>query len=150
MSKVKQVTYILLASAAIVFLPLIGSYIHHKGHFPAGFFAYPMLTYDPKPGFSWLVFGLVATGGLGVICLYLFPHWFGFKKIPTPPAPKVKKVKWPLWLWIGLLAFGSSIYFLWTKSTGPILFLHWSDFPLFWGLVLIIDGWVYVRNGGKS
>ena len=30
------------------------------------------------------------------------------------------------------------------------MFAHWSDFPLFWGLVLMIDGWVYVRNGGKS
>ena len=109
-----------------------------------------MLTFEQKAPFSWLVFGLVAAGSFVIICLYLFPHWFGFKKTATPREPKVKVVKWPLWFWIGLAAFGSSIFLLWTKSNGPILFLHWSDFPLFWGLVLMIDGWVYVRNGGKS
>ncbi len=150
MNKTKQVTCILLSFAAVIFLPLIGSYFHHDRHFPDHFFQYPMLTPDPKAPFSWLVFALVAAGGSGIICLYLFPHWFKFKKIPAPPLHNIKKVKWPSWFWIGLIAFGSSIVLLWTKSNGPVLFLHWSDFPLFWGLVLIIDGWVYVRNGGKS
>jgi hypothetical protein len=150
MSKTKQVAFILLSFAAIIFLPLIGSYIHHQGQFPAGFFAYPMLAPKPKAPFSWPIFGLVAAGGLALICLYLFPHWFGFKKTPALHEPNVKRVNWPLWFWIGLAAFGSSVLLLWTRSHGPVLFLHWSDFPLFWGLVLMIDGWVYVRNGGKS
>jgi hypothetical protein len=150
MSKTKQVTFILLCIAAIIFLPLIGSFIHHQGHFPPGFFAYPMLGSKPKAPFSWIVFGLIAAGGLAIILLYFFPHLFGFKKTRTPQAPKVKTVKWPLWFWVGLAGFGASIFLLWTKSTGPTLFLHWSDFPIFWGLVLMIDGWVYVRNGGRS
>jgi len=75
---------------------------------------------------------------------------FGFKKVATPVLPKVIKVKWPWWFWVGAIALGSCLFLLWTKSKGPVLFLHWSDFPLFWGLVLVIDGWVYVRNGGKS
>src|SRR5688572_26700697 len=91
MSKTKQVACILLSFAAIIFLPLIGSFIHHQGQFPSGFFAYPMLTPKPKAPFSWPIFGLVAAGGLTVICLYLFPHWFGFKKTPALPEPKVKR-----------------------------------------------------------
>jgi len=150
MSKTKQVCCILLSFAAIIFLPLIGSYLHYKRVFPDHFFRYPMTAAIKKLPFSWPVFGFIASGGLVIICFYLFPHWFGFKKTLIPPAPKVKKVKWPWWFWLGLIAFGSCIYLLWTKSTGPVLILHWSDFPLFWGLVLLIDGWVYVRNGGRS
>lgn len=150
MNKTTQVAYILLSFAAIIFLPLIGSWIHHSGAFPEGFFAYPMLSSQPKAPFSWIVFGVVAIAGLTLACLYLFPHWFGFKKMPVPPKPKIVKVKWPLWFWIGLISFGTSIILLWTKSHEPVLFLHWSDFPLFWGLVLLIDGWAYKRNGGKS
>src|SRR5687768_2382337 len=91
MSKTKQVTFILLSFAAIIFLPLLGSLIYHQGQFPSGVFAYPMLAPKPKAPFSWLVFGLVAAGGLVLICVYLFPHWFGFKKTGTPPEPNVKK-----------------------------------------------------------
>lgn len=140
----------MLTIAAIIFLPLIGSYIHYNSKFPPGFFTYPMLTPEEKEPFSPLIFGAIAAGGAAVICLYLFPHLFGFKKMPTPRAPAVKPIRWPLWFWIGLAAFGASIFLLWTHATGPKLFLQWSDFPLFWGLVLMIDGWVYVRNGGKS
>lgn len=150
MSKTNQVICILLAFAAVIFLPLIGSYFHHSEHFPDHFFQYPMLAPSPKASFSWVVFSVVAIGGVGIALLYLFPHKFGFKKTAVPYIRNIKKVKWPLWFWLGLAAFGSCILLLWTKSSGPVLFLHWSDFPLFWGLVLMIDGWVYVRNGGKS
>jgi hypothetical protein len=150
MSKTKQVFFILLSFSVIIFLPLIGSSLYHKGHFPEHFFQYPMTAPIKKLPFSWAVFGFIAAGGLVTICLYFFPQWFGFKRTPTPPAPHVRKVKWPWWFWAGIIAFGSCIALLWTKSSGPVLFLHWSDFPLFWGLALSIDGWVYVRNGGRS
>jgi len=151
MSKTKQVVFILLSFAAIIFLPLIGSFLHHHEDFPGHFFRYPMTAPIKKLEFSWPVFGFIAAGGVVIICLYLFPQRFGFKNTPTPPAPTVKKVKWPWWFWVGLIAFGSCILILWKgHQGGPVLFAHWSDFPLFWGLVLMIDGWVYVRNGGKS
>ncbi|MFZ1703788.1 MAG: hypothetical protein WAT79_05550 [Saprospiraceae bacterium] len=150
MKPTRQVTFILLCFTAIIFLPLIGSYFHHNGVFPDGFFAYPMLESIEKAPFSWTIFIIIAAGGLGIICLYLFPWWFGFKKQTLPPTKPVVKVSWPLWFWIGLVAWGASVFFLWTKAHEPVLFLHWSDFPLFWGLVLMIDGWTYVRNGGRS
>ncbi len=150
MSETRKISIILATIAAIIFLPLWGSYIHHNGKFPEGFFAYPMLTYQEKAGFSWPIFISVAILGFVVFLWYLFPHWFGFQKTSPPPPPKVVRVKWPLWFWIGLAAWGASVFLLWTKSNEPLWFLHWSDFPLFWGLVLMIDGWTYRRNGGKS
>jgi hypothetical protein len=151
MNKTKQVVFILLTFAVIIFFPLIGSFFHYHQAFPEHFFRYPMTAPIKKIGFSWLVSGFTAAGGLVIICLYLFPQRFGFKKTPTPPPLKIKKVKWPWWFWVGLIAFGSCILILWKgRPGGPIMFAHWSDFPLFWGLVLMIDGWVYVRNGGKS
>lgn len=151
MSKTNQIACILASFAAIIFLPLLGSYIHHHGQFPTGFFAYPMLTYIEKNiSFSWPVFGIVAVGCAGILLFYLFPQWFGFKKAPAPIRQEIVKVKWPLWFWIGLVSWGAAVFLLWTKANGPAWFLHWSDVPLFWGLVLMIDGWVYVRNGGKS
>jgi hypothetical protein len=150
MSATRQVTWILLCFAAIIFLPLIGAYFHHNGDFPEGYFAYPMLSAPDKAPFSWLIAGVVAAGGLGVIALYLFPHLFGFKKLPLPPKVEVVKVSWPLWFWIGAISLGTSLFLLWFKFHEPVLFLHWSDVPIFWGLVLVIDGWTYKRNGGKS
>lgn len=150
MTTTRQVSFILLTFAAIIFLPLIGSYIHHGGGFPDGFFAYPMLEDIEKAAFSWPIFIAIAIGGIIVMLVYIFPQWFGFKKVPLPETPKVAKVKFPLWFWIGLISWGASVFLLWNKFHEPVLFLHWSDFPLFWGLVLMIDGWTYVRNGGKS
>lgn len=150
MTSTRQVSYILLCFAAIIFLPLIGALIHHGGNFPEGYFAYPMLSAPEKAPFSWLIAGMVAAGGLVIITLYLFPSLFGFKKMPLPPKAEVKKVAFPLWFWIGAVSLGSSLFLLWFKFHEPVLFLHWSDFPIFWGLVLVIDGWTYVRNGGKS
>ena len=150
MSSTKKITYILLTISAIVFLPLIGAYIHHGGQFPEGYFAYPMLTFEEKPGFSWLIWGIFAAGGFVFLMLYLFPSLFGFKPQPVPPTRAVKKVKFPIWFWIGLVSYGVTAFFLWTKAHEPVTLLHWSDFPLFWGLFFIIDGVTYVRNGGRS
>lgn len=150
MNKTKQVSFIVLSFAAVIFLPLIGSYIHHNFDFPKGFFSYPMLTFEQKNGFSLPVFLIVAGLGLATICLYLFPSIFGFRKPEKVVRPKVRQVSWPWWFWLGSISFGVCIVLLWSKATWPTTLLHWSDFPLFWGLVLLLDGIVYKRNGGKS
>lgn len=150
MSITRKITYLLLAMLAIVLLPWLGSYIHHQGNFPEGFFAYPYLEPIPKKPFSWVVFGIFAVAFAGIALVYLFPKLAGFKKVPPPPKKERPKVKWPLWFWIGLLAWGSAIVLLWTKSMWPLWYLHWSDLPLFWGFTLVIDGIVYKRTGGKS
>lgn len=155
MNKTKQVCFILLSFAAIIFLPLISTYLNflYRLHeeFPKHYFKYPMTNYQVLAPFSWIVFVFVALGGLVIICLYFFPPWFGFKRTPIPPVPKVRKVKWPWWFWLGFICFATCIILLWRGQHNNLgWFLHWSDFPLFWGLALLIDGWVYVRNGGRS
>lgn len=151
MTATRKITTLLLAMLAIVILPWIGSYIYHNyGQFPSGFFNYPYLAPSPKAPFSWTVFGIFAAAGIGIAIVYLFPQWVGFKKLPIPPKKDVPKVGFPIWFWIGLLLWGSALFFLWGKFTQPLWYLHWSDLPLFWGFALMLDGWVYVRNGGKS
>lgn len=150
MSTTRKVTYLIICILAIIFLPLIGSYVYHDYQFPAGFFAYPALTYEEKPGFSWIIWGIFAAIGVFLFLLYVFPSWFWFKPQPLPEKKKVKKVPLPIWFWIGLVSYSVTAYLLWTKSHGHTTFLHWSDIPLFWGLFLIIDGITFKRNGGKS
>ncbi|MBK8545970.1 MAG: hypothetical protein IPL63_00815 [Saprospiraceae bacterium] len=95
MTATRQVTYILLTFAAIIFLPLIGSYIHHSGVFPDGFFDYPMLEPKPKAPFSWPIFIFIALGGFGVLFFYLFPQWFGFKSLKNSRWFTLKRLVFP-------------------------------------------------------
>lgn len=150
MSITQRITYLFLAMLALVVLPWLGSWIHFNFQFPAEFFSYPPLAPSPKAPFNKYVFIFIATGFLAVAALYLFPRLFGFKKVAVREQAKAPKVRMPLWFWIGLFFWGSALILLWTKSVRPIWYLHWSDLPLFWGFVLMIDGWVYKRTGGKS
>lgn len=154
MTILQKTTYLFLAMAAIVALPCLGNWINlewHTGHsFPPGFFNYPMLSAPAKAPFSPMVFGIIAIAGLVVVAAYVFPSWFGFKKVEQAPSKPVVKVNYPLWGWIGLISWGLAMVLLAMKSTRPAWLLHWSDVPLFWGFTLMIDGWVYMRNGGKS
>ncbi len=133
---------------ALVVLPWLGSWIHFDFNFPPNFFSYPPLKALPTAPFNWYVFGFVAVCCVGVAMIYIFPRLFGFKLVqPNAPLPKTK---FPIWFWIGLFFWGSAVILLWTKATSPIWYLHWSDLPLFWGAVLMLDGWAYSRSGGKS
>ncbi len=150
MSITRKTGLLLCAMLSIVILPWLGSYIYYSGNFPEGFFNYPMLEPLPKAPFSWMVFIVVAVAFIGVATVYLLPTFFGFKKVPYVARDKVIRVKFPIWFWLGLIAWGYALVLLWTKSMTPIWFLHWSDLPLFWGFVLVMDGIVYKRTGGNS
>lgn len=150
MTSIRRVTYLLGAILAIVILPWLGAYIHHGGHFPSGYFSYPPLAPGYKAPFDPFLFGLVSVVFALVAAVYFFPQLFGFQKVPQPARPPVRKVGFPIWFWVGLVAWGSAMFLLWMKSTRPVWLLHWSDLPLFWGFTLMIDGWVYVRQGGRS
>ncbi len=150
MTIIRKVTWILLSMLAIAILPWLGSYLLHEGSFPEGFYNYPPLTFVEKAPFSPLIFGICCFCFLGMILLYSFPKYFGFKKYEDTVTEEKIKVKYPLWYWIGVVSWGLAMYLLYVKSTEPKWLLHWSDIPLFWGFTLIVDGWVYKRNNGKS
>jgi hypothetical protein len=150
MSAAKKMTILLLSIVLLLFLPWLGGYFYHNGKFPADFFAYPPLEPIAKPGFNSLVFVAIALACLAISAIYLIPSWFGFKKMPISPVMTNPKVKLPFWFWGGFISWGISLTFLGLHLKEPSWFIHWSDVPLFWGAVLMLDGWVYKRAGGKS
>lgn len=150
MSTTKKMAYLLGSMLLIVFLPWLGSYILHNGHFESGFFAYPPLTAMHKESFNIYVFIFMALGCGAITAVYLFPNWFWFKKATITEPISQNSGKFPIWFWFGLLAWGTALLFLATKAKSPTWFIHWSDLPLFWGFTLMLDGWVFKRNGGVS
>ncbi len=150
MSTIKKLSYILLSMVAIIFFPWLGSYIHNSGVFEPGFFAYPPLKPFNKPPFNPYVFGFVALGCAGLAAAYIFPKLFGFKKIDITTSQSSNSTKLPYWFWVGLLAWGGALFLLASHVRNPAWLIHWSDLPLFWGFTLMLDGWVYKRNGGRS
>ncbi len=150
MSLARKMVYLLLSMAAMLFLPWLGSYFYYDGKFPADFLAYPPLKPIEKPDFNLYIFIAVAIVCAGIASIYIRPKWFGFKKAELTAAPKVTKVKLPFWFWFGLVCWATSLTLLSLHLKQPAWFIHWSDVPLFWGAVLMLDGWVYKRAGGKS
>lgn len=135
--------------SAIIFLPMIGTYIHYNGNVPTDYYEFPPLSADIKAPFNLTVFIVIAAICLFVVLLYLVPQWFGFKKVSISKEPIVKR-SLPLWFWFGLVIFAISLGFLWTKAEGPRIIVNWLLIPLFWGIIFLVDGWVYRRANGKS
>ena len=150
MTTVAKLAFLILMMAAILFLPWLGSYFYYHGDFPDNFFAYPPLTFMEKPGYNVYIFVFVAICCAGISAIYVFPRLFGFRKVSLPVQPEKPHVGLPYWFWFGLLLWGTSLAMLAFKVKHPVWFVHWSDIPLFWGFTLMLDGWVYKRNGGKS
>lgn len=145
-----KIVFMLATTAAILFLPWLGSYFLFHGNFPADFYAYPPLKAMEKPGFSMPLFLVGAFVCAVITCIYVFPKWFGFKK----SAPEVKadkpKGRLPYWFWVGTFAWAGALYLLSMRVNEPMWLIHLGDLPLFWGAVLMLDGWVYYRNNGVS
>ena len=150
MNVTRKMIYLLLSMAAMLFLPWLGGYFYYHGKFPGDFFAYPPLQPMNKSGFDLLIFSAVAFVCAAMTAVYVFPKWFGFKQVEVSAQPKTENVKLPYWFWFGLLCWGGALTFLATHAKNPAWFIHWSDVPLFWGFVLMLDGWVYKRTGGNS
>ncbi len=149
MTTATKMSILLLTMTAMLFLPWLGSYIYYSGIFPEDFFAYPTLKAMPKPGFNVYIFGIIAFFCAVVAAAYIFPQWFWFKKVDTPVVAK-PKVKMPMWFWLGLACWGGVMLLFIFKVRNPTWLIHWTDVPLFWGTALMLDGWVYKRNGGVS
>lgn len=142
---------ILLAClAGLVMVPYFGAYVYFDGDFPTDYFEYPPLTTGDKADFHPVVFWAIAAFGLLVILLYIRPQLFGFKTVKAAPKPKVAKVKWPVWAWTGLVIWAAALIAIWSKAPNPRWLVDWAYLPLFWGFTLMVDGWVFVRTGGKS
>ena len=136
---------------AMIFLPIFGTVINFKGNVPVNFYEFPPLSPDAKAPFNIIVFIVIAVVCLFIVLLYLFPNWFGFKKINIDDIKENReKVKLPAWFWFGIVIFFVALYFLWSKSSEPKFIINWLLIPLFWGVIFIVDGFVYIRTAGRS
>ncbi|WP_075603368.1 hypothetical protein [Saccharicrinis aurantiacus] len=150
MSELKKVVYLLLTLFSFALLPWLGSLIYYNGEFPETFFRYPPIEASTPDPLNWTIFCLITVVFIiPSLLLYMYPKMFGFKKLVIP-RNKFKKRKLPVWFWIGLVLWGITVGLQWTHSSVLLWWLHWSDIPLFWGAILMIDGWVFIRNNGKS
>jgi len=153
----RKVLWIIIALGAIVYVPLISLVIKNKG-IPDNYFTYPPLAEIGTKSEPSMVFN-VCVSILFILVLilllypkaycYIFGKYFCFERFPGPDRD-VPRVKLPFWFWIGLLVTSGTTVLLWGKFSEPRWLVQWALLPLWWGFVLVIDGLVYKRSGGRS
>lgn len=149
MNEVKQLRLQLLTIAAIFAVPYLGAFIKYDGKFPTDYFTFPHLSAVDKDCFYMPIFIIGCFLALGLGLFIMYPQILGFRKVKSD-ITFVPKTRLPRWFWIGLLMWGSAIVCFIFRLERPKLLVNWADIPLFWGFTLMIDGWVYIRSGGKS
>ncbi len=149
MSTSRKVGILFLTMIAIFYTPYFGLLIKKKGKIPPDFFHFPSIEAVDKPGLHWLAITIASALFLLLLLVLAFPRLFGFKK-DTTAVPPVKKAKLPLWFWIGLVLWVAILIVFAAKLTGPKWVVDWALIPLWWGFILMLDGIVYARSGGKS
>jgi hypothetical protein len=149
MSKASRWSLIWPVLATIV-VPLIAAWFAYPDtHLPPGFGVFPPELVQENPKF-WLPYFAAMALVCAVIALFLlFPTLFGFQKVEVPPAPK-PTTKLPIWFWIGTVFWAFFLWLMWARTTifGDLVYYAFS--PMWWGFILMLDGWVYRRNNGRS
>lgn len=132
----------------LLLLPLLAAWHAYPDHLPPGFGIFPPTEGPDAPGYSQPIFINMALVVLAIIALYLFPQWFGFKKVePTPPSASSKL---PWWFWAGLITTGFFWWLMWSHSMAFGKLVYYAFSPMWWGFIVMLDGIVYSRSGGKS
>lgn len=138
---------LVLAIVAVGLLPLPTSYLKWGGLPPEFLVFPPNQSGSPKPGVNWLYFAAGAAVGLVILAFLFFPQWFGFKEPGDRKRTPRRTQRLPWWFWLGLVTNAVSWWLHWF-GTGTLV--HYSFIPLWWGLIIALDGIVYYRTGGKS
>lgn len=146
----KNVLWIVLVLALMFILPYVGGLIAFKGNFPSYLFTYPPIVPQAKSSFNIYIFSAISLFFIAVVLLYVFPQIFGFKKVKVGLVQKKEQAKLPIWFWIGLVIWSISLFLLWGKFSGITWFLKFIDILLWWGFTIMIDGFVFMRTGGRS
>lgn len=141
---------LLFVSFILLFiLPAVGSY-YRFGGMPPGFGLFPAQKVQSDPGFSLTFFLVGCAIGLFIILFYVFPQWFGFKKVAPPPEQPKTQNSYPKWFMPGLIVTLVSWFFMWARLDLAWKIEHYTFVPLWWGFICVLDGIVYKRNNGIS
>ncbi|MBK1809784.1 hypothetical protein JHL18_03905 [Clostridium sp. YIM B02505] len=148
MKKSYEKAFLIITSAVIFILPLIGSLLRWGG-LPPGYGLFPAQKVVEAPGFSVIYFTAGVLLTLFIFSFLIFPKFFGFKK-PLVKASVNKKFKYPLWFWWSIPVLCSSWFLMWTRIKFFAPLSAYAFVPLWWSFILILDGLVYKRNSGVS
>lgn len=136
---------------ACLTLPLIAAWFAYPAtHLPPGFGVFPPWFVQEAPPFNLPIFCVFLLVCLAICALYLFPSLFGFK--PATPAAPVPFARFPAWFWIGAVLTLFFWWLMWSRSTTTLFgdLIYYAFTPMWWGFILVLDGLVYRRSGGKS
>jgi hypothetical protein len=140
---------LLLPFLATIILPLVVAYFVYPNHVPPGFGVFPPEEVPGTPGFNLWYFIVIALGALLVTAFILFPKLFGFQgAVVNVPTPSNRKLPW--WFYVGGLFMLVFWALMWsrTQALGDLVYFAFS--PMWWGFIVMLDGIVYYRTGGKS
>ena len=149
MTRIKRWGLIWPVLATLV-IPLMAAwFVYPSTHLPPKFGAFPPEFVVQQPAF-WLPYFMVMLLVVTAIALFLlFPGWFGFKPASTS-APAPARGPWPAWFWVGMVLTGFFLWLMFTRVTVFGRLVYYAFSPLWWGFVLVLDGLVYRRTGGRS
>ena len=148
--------FLLFTLFLMLLLPFAGGWLKWRdtewNGLPPGFGIFPERhSLVEEPDFSPVYFAIVAIIALITIAFLVFPRWFGFKPKPSvEETEKHSKAAFPWWFWVGLVVNLTAWAIMWARFDwlGPLV--HFTFVPLWWGFILVLDGIVYRRSGGKS
>jgi len=146
----KKKLVLILTLVVLIVTPLIGLLFAGNG-IPKDFFDFPKMEAPEKPPTSILVIIILSLLFFSTLLLIFVPRLFGFRPPVNKRSPVlVTKAGLPWWFWVGGAAWLVAFVFLSAKIENPKWFNDWLLVPLWWGSVLVLDGIVYYRQGGKS
>jgi hypothetical protein len=148
--------FLIISFALLFILPIIGSTLKWGGP-PPGYGIFPTQKSAKDPGFSEAYFIFAVSVAVVIFVFLLFPRLFGFKKVTkdkqlqdTTGSGSKTRVSFPPWFWPSTIILAVSWFLMWWG--GGILepLVHYAFVPLWWSFILVLDGFVYKRNGGIS
>lgn len=139
---------VILGLVVLVAVPLVVRLALY-GTMPDGWGTFPPPRSPQVPGFDWRVFALGLALAVPILRLLLAPRGVGFTPGPARAA-EAARVGLPGWFWPGaalcLVFFGVMS----GAVTGAGRLVHYCFVPMWWGLIMALDGLVYRRTGGVS
>lgn len=147
--------FLIVALVLQMVLPIVGSFFKWGG-FPDGYGEFPSREAGNDPGFCPFYFTFGVFVAFVILVFILFPRLFGFKKplgetnVPQTDSAVGAFPGFPMWFWPGVIIMVVSWVLMWGRFPALTTLEKFSFVPLWWGLILALDGLVYKRNGGKS